>query len=294
MEVGDFLKKCKLEQYYSTFVSEGFDQLNSLLEITENDLVAMDVKRGHRRLLQREIASMRAFNHSQAFGLSLIPNDESFLSISDTVSTSPVISRMLTPGALSPHSLTIQGHRQISLNTGQYSNPAGKRRYRRHPKPDKNAPEKPASAYVMFSNKVRAEYKNQNMTFTEIAKIVGDRWKAISREEKEQVELSATQAREGYYEALRSYKETDEYKEYQMYLAEFRKKSSSCVRPVGRPRKHPRSDDKIESTMTDPVDNQPSFAYGFELPQSHAFANNRHSESGLEYAVNQPDQTFMI
>ena len=30
--------------------------------------------------------------------------------------------------------------------------PSGKRKYRRHPKPDENAPERPPSAYVIFSN----------------------------------------------------------------------------------------------------------------------------------------------
>ncbi|KAK9728929.1 hypothetical protein K7432_000681 [Basidiobolus ranarum] len=234
MDVRDFLTKCRLEQYYNTFVSEGFDQLNSLLEITESDLAAMDVKRGHRRLLQQEIASLRGYTQQPSLGLSMVPTDEHFLNISDADST-PIQPRLLTPGALpsnhSQHSsISLHGHHLMSPDMGEYISPDsnGKRKYRRHPKPDKNAPEKPASAYVMFSNKVRAELKDQNMSFTEIAKIVGDRWKSISREDKEQVEQSAAQAREEYYEALRGYKETNEYKEYQEYLEEFRKKSSSC------------------------------------------------------------------
>ncbi|ORX89890.1 HMG-box [Basidiobolus meristosporus CBS 931.73] len=232
MEVRDFLAKCRLEQYYTTFVSEGFDQLKSLLEITESDLAAMDVKRGHRRLLQQEIASLKGFTQPPSMGLSMVPTDENFLNMSETDST-PIQPRLLTPGALpASHGshISLHGQHLMSPDMGEYTTPDsnGKRKYRRHPKPDKNAPEKPASAYVMFSNKVRAELKDQNMSFTEIAKIVGDRWKSISREEKEQVEQSAAQAREEYYEALRVYKETNEYKEYQEYLAEFRKKSSSC------------------------------------------------------------------
>src|SRR5882757_7763872 len=46
------------------------------------------------------------------------------------------------------------------------SAPEAKRKYRRHPKPDENAPERPPSAYVIFSNKVREEVKDQNLSFT--------------------------------------------------------------------------------------------------------------------------------
>ncbi|ORX96274.1 HMG-box [Basidiobolus meristosporus CBS 931.73] len=130
-------------------------------------------------------------------------------------------------------------------------NNSNKRRYRRHPKPDKNAPEKPPSAYVMFSNKIRGEFKDQNMSFTEMAKVVGDRWKTLSPEEREEVEQCASKAKQEYLEALETYKKTPEYHEYQEYLIEFRAKSSSCVRPVGRPRKHPKLDEMDNVTSDD-------------------------------------------
>jgi hypothetical protein len=75
-----------------------------------------------------------------------------------------------------------------------------KRRYRRHPKPESvafvclyrllttarsaNAPEKPASAYVVFSNGIRAELKGSK-SFSELARIVGERWKALEPQHKE-------------------------------------------------------------------------------------------------------------
>lgn len=37
--------------------------------------------------------------------------------------------------------------------TDNYSRPSAKRKYRRHPKADENAPERPPSAYVIFSNR---------------------------------------------------------------------------------------------------------------------------------------------
>lgn len=99
-----------------------------------------------------------------------------------------------------------------------------KRKYRRHAKPDKNAPVKPPSAYVMFSNKVRAELKDQNMSFVDLAKIVGDRWKAISPEEKEHYEQTAAREKEDYQAALSRYEQTDDHKAYQQYLSEFKSK----------------------------------------------------------------------
>jgi hypothetical protein len=93
-----------------------------------------------------------------------------------------------------------------------------KRKYRRHAKADKNAPVKPPSAYVMFSNQVRSELKNYNMSFTDLAKIVGDRWKSISPDEKEIYERTATKAKEEYLEALAKYEKTDEHKVVYMII----------------------------------------------------------------------------
>ena len=49
-QLTDFLRHYKLSQYLETFVSEGFDRLLSLFDITESDLIFLNVKRGHRRV----------------------------------------------------------------------------------------------------------------------------------------------------------------------------------------------------------------------------------------------------
>lgn len=87
-----------------------------------------------------------------------------------------------------------------------------KRKYRRHPKPDKNAPIKPPSAYIMFSNDARAQLKGHNMTFVEIAKIVGDQWKNLGITQKQQYERTAMRAKDEYIDALNEYRKTKEYK----------------------------------------------------------------------------------
>lgn len=93
-----------------------------------------------------------------------------------------------------------------------------KRKYHRHAKPDTNAPLKPPSAYVMFSNDVRAELKQQNKSFTDLAKIIGDRWKNISPEEKESYEVNALKSREEYLTKLEEYHKTDSFKVISFFL----------------------------------------------------------------------------
>jgi hypothetical protein len=109
-----------------------------------------------------------------------------------------------------------------------------KRKYRRHPKPDSKAPVKPPSAYIMFSNDSRAALKDQNLSFAELAKIVGDQWKNLSHFEKQNYERMAMRAKDEFLAALERYKLTPEYKKYQTYLNEFKMKQSSPSRSLGR------------------------------------------------------------
>jgi len=48
-----------ISQYLETFVDQGFDTWETILDITESDLDALGVKLGHRRKLQRRIANSR-------------------------------------------------------------------------------------------------------------------------------------------------------------------------------------------------------------------------------------------
>lgn len=111
-----------------------------------------------------------------------------------------------------------------------------KRKYRRHPKPDENAPEKPPSAYVLFSNKVREEVKSENLSFTEIARLVGERWQKLNPAEKESFESHASALKETYNAQLSEYKKTDVYKEYSQYLADFKAKHSNTNNETKRPK----------------------------------------------------------
>ena len=97
-----------------------------------------------------------------------------------------------------------------------------KRSYRRHPKPDPNAPERPYSAYVLFSNHTRDQLKAQNLSFTNLSKQVGERWQAISADEKEAWTQRGAGPWEEYKRKVAEYQKTEQYQEYQEYLAEFK------------------------------------------------------------------------
>ncbi|KAL7332451.1 hypothetical protein PS15p_204496 [Mucor circinelloides] len=134
--------------------------------------------------------------------------------------------------------------------TGDNVHRLWKRKYHRHAKPDTNAPLKPPSAYVMFSNDVRAELKQQNKSFTDLAKIIGDRWKNISPEGKEQYETNALRAREDYLKKIEEYQKTESFRKYQQYISDFKAENEAAARPVGRPRKRHRRDGELSDGGT--------------------------------------------
>lgn len=112
-----------------------------------------------------------------------------------------------------------------------------KRKYKRHAKPDRHAPIKPSSAYIMFSNDSRAELKDRNLSFSELAKIVGDQWKNLNNIDKQNYELMAMRAKDEYLAALERYRQTPQYHCHQEYLNEFKAKQDTANRLIGRARK---------------------------------------------------------
>ncbi|KAK2002215.1 HMG box protein [Colletotrichum falcatum] len=191
-----------ISQYLGIFLEQGFDTWETILDITESDLDALGVKLGHRRKLQRRIANSRG----------LAP-DASLISPTRATAEEP------KPDA----------HRSEQPRPEVKDGPVvTKRKYRRHPKPDENAPERPPSAYVLFSNKMRDDLKGRNLTFTEIAKLVGEHWQNLTPGEKEPYETSALKAKEKYNHDLAEYKKTAEYKKYNLYLQDFKARQASA------------------------------------------------------------------
>lgn len=109
-----------------------------------------------------------------------------------------------------------------------------KRGYRHHPKPDSHAPERPYSAYVLFSNHTRDQLKDRALSFTELSRQVGERWQALSPAERDYWKQKAAIPWEKYKADLAQYQETEKYQEYQKYLGEF-KAAEARKRPEKKP-----------------------------------------------------------
>ncbi|OAV94450.1 hypothetical protein PTTG_03070 [Puccinia triticina 1-1 BBBD Race 1] len=254
LSVGGFLGGLGLGDYLQIFLSEGFDTIRAIQEITEEDLEQMQVKRGHRRILQRALGKP-----SSANGL---------------VGPHSTIPHRLEPGSsfiasISSPSFSAEGHlhgshRERSRSWDHESSQSGsslfagvdsnlspsqaafgtnvqsrstsllespikfflptkpKRRYRRHPKADLNAPKRPLSAYVMFSNTVREQLKGQQISFTDIARTVGDRWKTLDPSTKEAFEREASEQKDRWTKSMLAYKRTREYEQHRRYLQQFK------------------------------------------------------------------------
>ncbi|KFY95229.1 hypothetical protein V500_02885, partial [Pseudogymnoascus sp. VKM F-4518 (FW-2643)] len=150
-ELAETFDELDLAQYLDSFLEQGFDTWDTILDITEPDLDVLGVKLGHRRRLQRKIAATRGITHAQALA-------------SPKRSSSGLDDKLLEDkGVTTSRSDAKDGSSSMQLGK--------KRKYRKHPIPDENAPARPRSAYVIFSNKMREDLKVKSLSFTEIAKL---------------------------------------------------------------------------------------------------------------------------
>jgi hypothetical protein len=69
---------------------------------------------------------------------------------------------------------------------------------------------------------VRESLKGQDLSFTEIAKIVGEKWQVLPADDRESCERQANGAKEKYYAELAEYKKTPNFEAYQKYLEDFK------------------------------------------------------------------------
>lgn len=83
------------------------------------------------------------------------------------------------------------------------------------------------STFVSVFSEMREDLKGQNLTFTEIAKLVGENWQGLTQVEKEPYERQAQAAKEKYNQDLAEYKKTPEYKKYLQYLQDFKAKHAT-------------------------------------------------------------------
>ncbi|OCL04756.1 hypothetical protein AOQ84DRAFT_415456 [Glonium stellatum] len=145
-ELGGVLDRLGLRQYLEVLKENGFNTWEAVLDITEDDFQQLGFKLGHRRALQREIATFRG-----------IPSSYALESEYGGSQSSPPISPLDKLFTQAPQPQRIEG----------------KRRYRRHPRPDSNAPKKPKTAYVNFADYLRTDPAVSALSFVDIAREVG-------------------------------------------------------------------------------------------------------------------------
>lgn len=89
--------------------------------------------------------------------------------------------------------------------------PKGRKR-----KPElKNLPPKaPATGYNLYLNEQRKLFKDSNLVFHEITKIVGNKWSNLSLEEKRPYLAKAEEDKRRYREELKQYRQSDAYRAY--------------------------------------------------------------------------------
>ncbi|KAI9676233.1 MAG: hypothetical protein M1829_003062 [Trizodia sp. TS-e1964] len=231
MDLESVLDRLGLTEYLTAFLNEGFDTWETLLDITESDLTGLE--KGMLLMsswvteecrLQREISRVRGLTQA------------------NSLETDPANS----PAAAAAEERGFEGEEVMSPAEKEQHAPR-KRKYNRHPrvsstpllqssatktdpslKADENAPERPRSAYVIFSNKSREDLKGTNLAFTDIARVVGQRWQLLSPEQKRGYEALATASKERYAVLLEAYKQTPQYADFQKYLEEFRAKEAAA------------------------------------------------------------------
>lgn len=87
---------------------------------------------------------------------------------------------------------------------------------------DLNAPRRPLSSYMLFSKhrmpSLRGDPSNQGKKITELTKIVGAEWKAMTAEEKLPFESEAKENKENFNREMNEYKQTEIYAAFQTKL----------------------------------------------------------------------------
>lgn len=164
----------------------------------------LDVDLGHRRRLQKEIHKNRASEEVA----------QQALAAQRGRGAQQYIPTYASPDASSP--LTAEPD---PLVTG--SQVSLKRSYRHHPKPDPHAPKRPYSAYVLFSNHIRELLAPENLDFPEISRQVGQRWQALSAEDRHMWKRQAQEPRDRYKKEVMRYRDSAEYLEHKQYVDDF-------------------------------------------------------------------------
>jgi hypothetical protein len=157
-----------------------------------------------------------------------------------------------------------------------------KRKYRRHPQHDENAPKRPSSAYVLFCNHVGQSSIRSLVSFTDIAKLCGEGWAALSAAEREPWESQAAKTKEAYTLSYLIYSKTENHRQYQIYVTEFRARQAKGEKTPNF---------KISAPCQSVSDSQESTSLNSSIPKKEldATEDSGHSfDDGINLETAQP------
>ncbi|PVZ97596.1 hypothetical protein BB558_004587 [Smittium angustum] len=130
---------------------------------------------------------------------------------------------------LSPHSYSVPSH-MTSITNSPY-----KRKYKKHPKKDPNAPEKWKSAYQLFRDDINKTIDIKKYSFVDLSKIHSEQWSGLNPQRKKHYEDLAKTAKIDYEKQMNIYRKSKQFKDYEDYLAQFYAQEDTVGR-VGRPK----------------------------------------------------------
>jgi hypothetical protein len=204
-----------LGEYSEALVSHGFKTWDDLIDISEETMAELGFKLGHRRKLQREIASYRGLPRTQ-----------------------PLVRPPAVDGLQESEEPKSARVGQDELETKEPT--SLKRRYRHRQPKDPHAPRKPGSDYVLFGKFLRQDPDVSKLPFVDISKLVGERWQRLSPEERAAWTSTAAQQKRRYRMELAEYQQSEDYRDHQdrLRMTKLEKSTpSNEVSPTGSPKK---------------------------------------------------------
>ncbi|KAI8646538.1 hypothetical protein BD408DRAFT_409833, partial [Parasitella parasitica] len=157
-----------------------------LLDITESDLISLNIKRGHRRLLQRAIATARGVPLSTPILINY-GYDE------------PDISCTPKSGTITPRIATTTAATSLACNDNDLGSNDEDRCYHRrshHRKRKQYVPSRPVTAFDELVDEIKSQ--NSSMEMSDITEIAFKRWSKLTGNEKEKYEREALHANSNY------------------------------------------------------------------------------------------------
>ena len=119
--------------------------------------------------------------------------------------------------ALMTQTMRIKTADVVSARRGSRVLHRKRKKPKKMPKKDPDAPKKPLSSFMLFGNEMRAKIKEENpdIPFSGVGKILGERWRALDSESKAKYNEAALAAKAEYEKVYAEYLQSDRRKQWE-------------------------------------------------------------------------------